>query len=596
MATTNKEREMRVAVDRIVGFAKHFDEAHLNLACHAAFPLVLTPDLVYQIWANFVPEAPWTAVARVLLSRLCRQVGYEMYEMDIAVRNLLLKELKEHFGQERLEELGAFLIDYVAQRLTADDPDTQDLAQAQEWTALAYTKPDEAARKLAEALSVRVKQQDIAEVFRLTSLVETLVEPLVEAGFEPLLVYSRGMNSFVRNDISGAAAKFSTVLRQERQLQIAGISLQIPQEIVSFRNRVISGHYSTLRTRIDNAEILKTALRNLGLSVKTNAEVRANTPKWVRADIVAVLEGNCDIGWSRNQDGTFDMIADLWGVAKKHNQTELINSINQKYSAMCREYLNESEFRKNFLMQFEQPGTSQSRKDAIILAIDNWLEAHPENLEFLQQYLKLIEIEGASSWGREKVIARTVTWLQNHPEDLDVRKQYLILVNQQGTAKQQQEAISQTAAWLQSHPDDVEVRKQYLGLVKKHGTEKQLQEIIAQSSAWLQAHADDTEIRKEYLPLLKKHKIAVTWTIQIASSAQETLDSLDNKTQLQITRNLELMKSNPLSKNLNIKKIKGDVKGLYFFRLKMNIRVVYQIKSEEKVIQILDILFHQSDI
>ena len=48
MDTTNKEREMRVRVDRIVGFAKQFDEAHLNLACHAAFPLVLTPDLLYQ--------------------------------------------------------------------------------------------------------------------------------------------------------------------------------------------------------------------------------------------------------------------------------------------------------------------------------------------------------------------------------------------------------------------------------------------------------------------------------------------------------------------------------------------------------------------
>ncbi len=141
--TTDKEREIRVAVERIVGFAKQFDEAHLTLACHAAFPLVLTPDLLYQIWAHFVPEAPWSAVARVLLSRLCRQVGYEMYEMDIPVRNLLLKELKEQFGQERLDELAAFLLDYVAQRLTDDDPDTQDLREAQEWTALAYTKPQD---------------------------------------------------------------------------------------------------------------------------------------------------------------------------------------------------------------------------------------------------------------------------------------------------------------------------------------------------------------------------------------------------------------------------------------------------------------------
>jgi hypothetical protein len=184
----------------------------------------------------------------------------------------------------------------------------------------------------------------------------------VEAGFEPLLVYSRGMNSFVHNDLTGAAANFSKVPRQERQLQIAGITLQIPQEIVSFRNRDISGRYSTLRTMMDNAEILKTALHNLGLSVKTNAEVRANTPKWVRADIVAVLEGNCDLGWFRNQDGTFDLIADLACVAKKHNQTELINSINQKYGAMCREYLDESEFRKITLRDLRNQGHRSPKK------------------------------------------------------------------------------------------------------------------------------------------------------------------------------------------------------------------------------------------
>ncbi|WP_375494187.1 hypothetical protein [uncultured Nostoc sp.] len=136
MPTTNQEREIRIAQRRVEGFAQQFGEAHRNLARHAAFPLVLTPDLLYQIWANFVPEAPWTAVAHVLLSRLCRQVSYEMYEMDIADRNLLLRELKEQFGQERFDELGEFLLDYVAQRLTDDDADTQDLREAQEWTAL----------------------------------------------------------------------------------------------------------------------------------------------------------------------------------------------------------------------------------------------------------------------------------------------------------------------------------------------------------------------------------------------------------------------------------------------------------------------------
>ena len=91
-------------------------------------------------------------------------------------------------------------------------------------------------------------------------------------------------------------------------------------------------HFSTLRTKITDAEVLKSSLCDLGVNVKTEANIRGYNGQNVRADIVAVLEGDYDIGWSQNADGSFDLIADLWGVAKKHNQTELINSINQKYA------------------------------------------------------------------------------------------------------------------------------------------------------------------------------------------------------------------------------------------------------------------------
>jgi hypothetical protein len=47
---------------------------------------------------------------------------------------------------------------------------------------------------------------------------------------------------------------------------------------------------------------------------------------------VAQLEGDYDQGWSKKTHGYYDQIADLWGVAKKQNQTELINSIKQKYA------------------------------------------------------------------------------------------------------------------------------------------------------------------------------------------------------------------------------------------------------------------------
>ncbi|MEH1923247.1 NACHT domain-containing protein [Nostoc sp.] len=236
-ADINQTRAVRIAQRRIEGFAQQFGEAHCNLARHAAFPLVLTPDLLYQIWANFVPEAPWTAVAHVLLSRLCRQVGYEMYEMDISDRNLLLRELKEQFEQKRFDDLGEFLLDYVAQRLTDDDTDTRDLREAQEWTALVYTKPIEAARELAQRLSERMQQEDTYEVLRVASLVESYTEPLLKSGFEPLLIYTNGIKNYVNQHYEVATEKLNNLFVDIEYIEIAGINLTPPPELTLSRQQ-----------------------------------------------------------------------------------------------------------------------------------------------------------------------------------------------------------------------------------------------------------------------------------------------------------------------------------------------------------------------
>ncbi|HEY9800837.1 MAG TPA: hypothetical protein V6D25_10800 [Leptolyngbyaceae cyanobacterium] len=277
-ADINQSRAMRIAQRRVEGFAQQFGEAHRNLARHAAFPLVLTPDLLYQIWANFVPQAPWVAVAHVLLSRLCRQVGYEMYEMDISDRNLLLRELKKEFGQERFDELGEFLLDYVAQRLTDDDADTQDLREAQEWTALAYTKPDEVAQELAQAISQRVQQEEIGEVLRLASLVETLAEPLLEAGFEPLLVDVNRIASEARDNFETRPDQLDEVLQQKNLLESASVIFPITEQIETNQFEDILYDLSlesetpdwTLVNSIKTTSMRRVVISTLGTSLLTN--------------------------------------------------------------------------------------------------------------------------------------------------------------------------------------------------------------------------------------------------------------------------------------------------------------------------------------
>ena len=229
-----------VASRRIESFGQRFGEAHLYLAYHAAFPLALTPDLLYRLWANFQRDIhrqelkiPWLAAADLLLSSLCDEVGHELYEMDTAVRNALLRELKENprFGEKRISELSDFLLTYVRQQLDSYDPDIRDFAQAQRWTALAYTQPSETARELALILS-KLKLEEKAEWVRMASLVETFAEPL--ADFQPLLLYSRGMQNFARGNLESASAEFGNLSGvDEYQVYVVGVKLPIPDQIAS---------------------------------------------------------------------------------------------------------------------------------------------------------------------------------------------------------------------------------------------------------------------------------------------------------------------------------------------------------------------------
>lgn len=196
------------ATRRIDAFRDRFGNAHLQLAFHAALPLALTPDLMYRLWANFQQDIhgerldiPWVAVADVLLSSLCEEVGHELYEMDREVRTALLNQLKHdtRFGQTRLRELSDFLLIYVQQQLDSPDIDIRDRAEAQRWAAIAYTHPHEAAQELSRALATTY-QNNKTECLRIAAIVETLADPLAE--FEPLLTDARTKATAVRSGVT----------------------------------------------------------------------------------------------------------------------------------------------------------------------------------------------------------------------------------------------------------------------------------------------------------------------------------------------------------------------------------------------------------
>ncbi|WP_017314574.1 formylglycine-generating enzyme family protein [Mastigocladopsis repens] len=214
---------------RLNAFAKRFGEVHVDFACHAAFPLALTPELLYCLRENFLPHAPWIAVADILLF-LCDPVGYQLYELEGEVRNELLVKLKNRFDEKRLDELSDFMVAYIRQQLKTNERADQDLGAAPQWTALAYIKPKEAVHDIAQTLQRALAHKNPAEWVQLTSLIESYadVNPLIESGFQPLLRLARGWDAKARGESEAAAAEFNQLGQPGKQIQIGKVKFKIP--------------------------------------------------------------------------------------------------------------------------------------------------------------------------------------------------------------------------------------------------------------------------------------------------------------------------------------------------------------------------------
>ena len=183
-----------------------YGDGHYILACHAAFPVAFTPDMLYQIWANFKQYPAFAslpgrhrridpiAVSDLLLSGLCRPAALDIFEMDNEVRAYLLQKLREdrRFGEPRVLALANVLLQYWKSRPLAQYPESY--KQTIYWTALATLDPADAARKISAALSA-IREEQASEVFRMSNLLEAFSAQ--QPNFGNMAAYLKGMKAAI---------------------------------------------------------------------------------------------------------------------------------------------------------------------------------------------------------------------------------------------------------------------------------------------------------------------------------------------------------------------------------------------------------------
>jgi formylglycine-generating enzyme required for sulfatase activity len=183
---------MTAATERINDFIRRYGDEAIVFAYHAAFPLALTTELCYGLRERFAAADGWWLAPELLSSDLCERVRHDLYVMNGEVRLELLAALVEEFEAERLDEIAAFMGEYLRSALALN----QDLPmrvvggspELVKYFALCLLRPWDALtaeikRELGRILKELPNPQDR---FELARLVAGQTDFLQEHGFEVL--------------------------------------------------------------------------------------------------------------------------------------------------------------------------------------------------------------------------------------------------------------------------------------------------------------------------------------------------------------------------------------------------------------------------
>jgi hypothetical protein len=204
-----------LAVREVLAFERRFGSKHLMLACHAALPLILTPELLNLIHINFLDEEqiPWIAEADFLLSPLCRPIDEGLFEVEPSIREVLLVELENQFGFERPFGLAKFLQFYLNHK--SGYKQRSEITSTQRWIAKAYINPDKVVEELTDLLKLSLSNGDyllnLDDITESTIIIELLAEPLERTNLFNKYQYLINDLRVLSNLIYGEIDTFKTI-------------------------------------------------------------------------------------------------------------------------------------------------------------------------------------------------------------------------------------------------------------------------------------------------------------------------------------------------------------------------------------------------
>jgi hypothetical protein len=129
-------------------------------------------------------------------------------------------------------------------------------------------------------------------------------------------------------------------------------------------------HYSRVRTQFRHREALIACLKNLGYDVETDTVIRGHHGEH-EVDIAVRKVKGYGVGFVKSPDGTYDMVADWWGVAGT-DERKITQELAEQADAIQKEYAKKMVLEQAALDGFEVVSQTEEQDGTLRIVIRRW--------------------------------------------------------------------------------------------------------------------------------------------------------------------------------------------------------------------------------
>ena len=129
-------------------------------------------------------------------------------------------------------------------------------------------------------------------------------------------------------------------------------------------------HFSRIRTTFRHRGALMQCLQELGYTVEEGTAIQGHHGCHT-VDIAATTKQGYGIGFVQNSDGSFDMVADWWGV-KTSNQRKMAEELKAQAGTIQKEYAKKMVLEQTAKEGFELISQTEEHDGTVRIVVRRW--------------------------------------------------------------------------------------------------------------------------------------------------------------------------------------------------------------------------------